>query len=248
MKLKALFMTAFLFSFGSAQAAFMMGPPQEVKQEVFATVVENVDETTATSLTTKQEEVQSMMTEFKSLMEAEERDQTAIDTLREQIKTARDELRSEIKTVLDENDELKDTVKAQVREAHQSRHTMRYSMHNEEAFNQVVEAANESQASTLEANRTQMETLREDMKTARESGVSRETMSELREQMMALRDEQKAIVEEVLDNNSELKQSLVEEAKANRPQRPGGLEGKPRPPRGDGMGRPGGHGPRTMDQ
>lgn len=228
MKLKAFFLSAFIFGFGligTAQASFMMGPSQEAKQATFDTIIENVDETTATSLTDKQTNVEALMSEFKSLIEAEEKDEAAISTLREEIKAARTELRTEIKTVLDENDELKSTVKAQVREARAERRAMHHVMRNDEAFSQIVSAADESQAQTLEANRTEMETLKSDMKTARESGVSSDAMADLREQMMALREEQKTLVDSVLESNTELKQTLVDEAKESRP---GG-----RPDRGD---------------
>lgn len=231
MKLKALFLSAFLFVFGSAQADFMMGPSQEAKQAAFETIIENVDTTTAESLTEKQTNVEGLMSEFKTLIEAEEKDEAAISTLREQIKTARSELRSEIKTVLDENDELKSTVKSQVREAHEEGRAMHHVMKDDEAFDQIVSAADETQSETLEVNRTQMEALKSDMKTARESGASSEAMADLREQMMSLREEQKTLVDSVLENNTELKQTLIDEAKESRPEGRPDRGDRPRPPK-----------------
>jgi len=212
MKLKALFFTGFLFVFGSAQAGFIMGPSKEAKAEAFEVIVENVDETTAASLTTKQETVQSLMDELKALMDSEERDDDAIDTLREEIKSVRSELKDEVKTAMDENPDLKETVRSAVKASRAENMATRHALRSEVGFEQLISAANETQSASLESNKEQIDSLMEQMKDARDAGATREEMQTLQEQMMTIRDEQKAIVEEVLNNNTELKDTLIEDA------------------------------------
>lgn len=218
--LKPLVFSVAMFMAGASQAGFMMGPPPEAKEAVYQTIIENVDASTAANLETQKSTVTGLKEQFKTLMEAEQRDEAAIANIKEQLKSARKELRESIRGAVDGNDELKDTIKAQVRDARQDRRAHRFSMRNPEAFDSVVNAADASQAETLKGNREKMRGIMDEMKAAREAGATREEMRGLREQIHSLKDEQKEIVSNVLENNTELKEQLINQAQENRPERP----------------------------
>lgn len=81
-------------------------PDRPPRGEFFDTVLESVDEATAAELQASRDELSALHDEIRSLREADEVDEEALDAAIASLRSEREGFREEIRSVVDENEDL----------------------------------------------------------------------------------------------------------------------------------------------
>lgn len=184
-------------------------------QGSFDTVLEYVDESTASELTALRDDLNSQREKLVAMRSDPEVDRAQLGEFRTGLKSSRQELMTRVREIVAANPELQQKLESQQKAARSDRLIFKYALSNEDAFAQLLAAAENEQAQALQSNKDAMVVLRDQLRGARQSGENREGLAQARSELQALGEEQKALVTQVLSQNEDLHAQFLSEAEAS---------------------------------
>ncbi len=106
MKLKIVTTSILMACAMSANAEFMMGPPEDVREQAFDIISSYTDDATTADLQDQQANLSDLKAQLETLQAAETVDEDAVADVLSQLQDAAQTLRSDVQNIVSDNEEL----------------------------------------------------------------------------------------------------------------------------------------------